>query len=352
MLWAEIPQHSTATLMAWVTGVSTLVSLITAAVIKLVPVLTKARRDRIDAKIAQEKETDLVRRSAYDHVAAEFRDLLARNREEYDRKARENDETIREQNHKIAELGQQLLNLNHVHADCRVKNERLLSRVVILEARLETLRVTEDVAGLATRAEAVIIVDQSGTIREWPPAAAAIFHFRREDAVGKPVTILIPDEFVAEHAAKWEEVASGSRPVRRGPFRFKANTREGGRVEIDALLSQWDDGGNKFFAASVRLALNHLDRATLTGEYSSSREAAIKVARELTTAAGVEQVTAVPTPGGGTDVHLPAGATASIKADGMSVDVKPNGDGLHSTEPPKPLGEKDDGNAEQPYCCP
>jgi PAS domain S-box-containing protein len=48
-------------------------------------------------------------------------------------------------------------------------------------------------------AQAIVIVDTSGNIRLWSAGAAAIFGHAAEEAIGRPVDLIIPAEHRDEH---------------------------------------------------------------------------------------------------------------------------------------------------------
>jgi PAS domain S-box-containing protein len=53
------------------------------------------------------------------------------------------------------------------------------------------------VSSLDTRA--IVIVDTSGTIRLWSAGAVEMFAYAPEEAIGKPVDLIIPAEYRDEH---------------------------------------------------------------------------------------------------------------------------------------------------------
>ena len=47
--------------------------------------------------------------------------------------------------------------------------------------------------------DAVIYADREGIIREWNPAAVAMFGFTSEEAVGRSLDIIVPERFREAH---------------------------------------------------------------------------------------------------------------------------------------------------------
>src|SRR5665811_1674500 len=57
--------------------------------------------------------------------------------------------------------------------------------------------------------DATVIVDGTGLICEWNPAAETMLGRQRADVVGGPVTSLVPEEARAQFDAAWAELAAG-----------------------------------------------------------------------------------------------------------------------------------------------
>lgn len=48
-------------------------------------------------------------------------------------------------------------------------------------------------------ADAVIFADRSGTIRRWNPAAATLFGFPADEALGRTLDLIIPEHLRSAH---------------------------------------------------------------------------------------------------------------------------------------------------------
>ena len=61
-------------------------------------------------------------------------------------------------------------------------------------------------AVLGAAAEAIVAVDREGVIRFWNPGAERLFGFAAEEAVGRPIDIIIPEPQRARHWAGFRRV--------------------------------------------------------------------------------------------------------------------------------------------------
>jgi PAS domain S-box-containing protein len=196
--------------------------------VKFWPVLTKSRveREGAAAKIKQD---------AHEQVAQEYQDVIERQQKQLDA------------------LAARLDKVNASHTECLVRCENLLGRVGILEATLERVSTAQAIAKTPTRAEAIIVIDETGTILEWNQAATLHFHWESGEVIGKNVEVIVPPKYLPLHRAKFGEVVTMPRSVRRGPYLVEALTKDGKTVPVELTLSSWltDDGARRI-AASIR----------------------------------------------------------------------------------------------------
>lgn len=281
-------ETGTAALFMAITGLVT--AICTVFAVKVLPAWTQSRGERMsqDMKVEQAKEE--AKRSAYDHVAGEFRELLERAEKESQRQG----VVIDTQGKRIEDLFTQVRTLIKDNADCLVKNERLLGRVTVLEARLETVQAAEEAAGLPTRIEAIVVADADGMIREWSPAATVLFHWTRKEAVGRNVEFLIPAQHLAAFRRSWKAVIDTGHQVRRGPFRFEARTKEDGTLPVEIILSSWEERGQRVFSAALRQTIEYPDDTVSLGHLAVTPDAASRVMQRVADAAGIPTPTSTP----------------------------------------------------------
>lgn len=97
----------------------------------------------------------------------------------------------------------------------------------------------------ATGGAAVIVADATGTIQSWNPQAAALFGWSTEEAVGRPLTILMPPRLRHLHAAGLSRVrATGSSDLAGRIIPLVGLRRDGTEFPIALTVSAWhsDDG--------------------------------------------------------------------------------------------------------------
>ena len=100
--------------------------------------------------------------------------------------------------------------------------------------------------------EAVIVADSTtGTIQLWNDAATRMFGFTRRQAIGMPVTLIVPEELRASHLAGIERFAA------EGTIRL---TRPGTTVEVPALRR---DGAQIWVELSLTALRGEHDRMVL-----------------------------------------------------------------------------------------
>jgi PAS domain S-box-containing protein len=91
---------------------------------------------------------------------------------------------------------------------------------------------------LASPADAILAVDQRGTIRFWNPGAERIFGFPESEAVGASLDIVIPDSLRARHWQGFERtMATGETRYGAGDLlAVPALTRDGRRISVEFTI--------------------------------------------------------------------------------------------------------------------
>lgn len=130
------------------------------------------------------------------------------------------------------------------------------NQVVNLNVYIEQLRTSGD-NGL----KAEIVVDAlTGTIREWSPGATQMLHWTQRDALGKPLTLIIPQRFREPHLDKMRALIKSGEPPVRGPHDLLALMKDGSELPVSAIYSGWKDGSEHFVSAVLtrRSIYNHI----------------------------------------------------------------------------------------------
>lgn len=105
----------------------------------------------------------------------------------------------------------------------------------------------------STSPDAIICSDSKNRIISWNNSAELIFGHRSEDAMGKPLDIIIPPEMRSRHHAGLSRVAAGGPASIIGKsINLTAIHRDGHTLPIELSLSQWTYAGEPQFGAIIR----------------------------------------------------------------------------------------------------
>jgi len=101
---------------------------------------------------------------------------------------------------------------------------------------------------------AIVIVDTGGTIRLWSSGAAALLAYAAEEAVGKPVDLIIPAEHRSDH---WQgfhaAMSSGVAKYDGQAMELPVLPRDGAVIVLKAQLSFLRDSGGRAIGAMAIL---------------------------------------------------------------------------------------------------
>lgn len=116
--------------------------------------------------------------------------------------------------------------------------EALRVLAVHLGSALEVARSSDEVRHLAAIVRstdlAVVAYDLGGRITSWNAAAERLFEYEVEDALGRPATVLVPQDRTDEHE---DAVAAAKRGEQRGQRDTVRQTRRGTRVDVGISTS-------------------------------------------------------------------------------------------------------------------
>jgi PAS domain S-box-containing protein len=91
--------------------------------------------------------------------------------------------------------------------------------------------------------EAVIYADLDGLVRVWNPAAAALFGFSAEEAIGASLDLIVPERLRAAHWNGYRAaIASGRTRLGGRPTRTKGLHRDGSTRYVEMSFSLVKDG--------------------------------------------------------------------------------------------------------------
>ena len=127
-----------------------------------------------------------------------------------------------------------------------------------LEAREAQLR-----SVLETVPDAMVIVDQAGTIRTFSAAAEQLFGFAADEVVGEPAALLVPEEVSAEGFIQ-RFLERGSR--KGGAIRMRGLHRDGREIPLEIAVGEAQVGGERLFTGFVRDLTERLAAEARFGE--------------------------------------------------------------------------------------
>jgi PAS domain S-box-containing protein len=104
-----------------------------------------------------------------------------------------------------------------------------------------------------TAAVGVVMADEQGTIRYWNPGAETMFGWMEEDALGQPLTILMPERFRAGHDAGLKRYLATRESRMLGRAMEMAGLRQDGtEFPLELSISSWRTSKGTFFSAFLR----------------------------------------------------------------------------------------------------
>jgi PAS domain S-box-containing protein len=108
-------------------------------------------------------------------------------------------------------------------------------------------------AVVETAADAIVSADEDGVITGFNPAAERTFGYTADEAIGEPLTILMPERFQDAHRAGLKRYID-TREARLigSTIELSARGKDGLEIPVELSLATWDAGGRPNFTAFVR----------------------------------------------------------------------------------------------------
>jgi diguanylate cyclase (GGDEF)-like protein/PAS domain S-box-containing protein len=102
--------------------------------------------------------------------------------------------------------------------------------------------------------DGIIIIDEFGVIQGFNPAAEQVFNYKKEEVLGKNVTLLMPDAHRNKHdMAISEYLQTGANDAQSVKARERTALRKGGDIfPIELSASEMRLNGGRFFIGLVR----------------------------------------------------------------------------------------------------
>ncbi len=145
------------------------------------------------------------------------------------------------------------------------------------------LRTEEYRAVFESAPDGILVVDADGLIRDVNPHMESLFGYAREEFLGEPIEMLVPEVFKTahqEHRARFHRNPH-ARPMGIG-MDLTGRRKDGGEVPVEISLSPWVHGGVRYVICTVR---DVSDRKRLRdfseGALRSVEDERQRIAREL-----------------------------------------------------------------------
>jgi PAS domain S-box-containing protein len=101
--------------------------------------------------------------------------------------------------------------------------------------------------------DAIITADARGNIVTWNPTAERMFGWTEAEAVGEPLTLIIPERFQAEHDdGITRVVATGETRVIGHTIEVGGLRKDGSELPVELSLETWLTNGERFFTGIIR----------------------------------------------------------------------------------------------------
>jgi len=101
--------------------------------------------------------------------------------------------------------------------------------------------------------DAIVIADGRGAIVSWNKAASALFGYSDEEAVGQPLTLLMPQRYHAAHKKGLARIEStGERRAIGSVIELHGLTKNGTEFPIELSLGTWKTAKGNFYSGVIR----------------------------------------------------------------------------------------------------
>ncbi len=119
-----------------------------------------------------------------------------------------------------------------------------------------------------TANDAIITADSTGRIVGWNSAAERMFGYTETEAVGKPVTLMMPRRYRDRYVDSMRQIlAGGARHIMGRSVEVHGLTKAGREFPVEIALSEWGTSDGRFFAGILR-------------DITERRQAALALARQ------------------------------------------------------------------------
>jgi PAS domain S-box-containing protein len=147
------------------------------------------------------------------------------------------------------------------------ERERLIRARVEVEARLRHAAVVE------SSADAIVSEDLNGMVLSWNQAASRMFGFAEAEAIGRPISRLLPPELLSDEASVLQNLRAGERMVHLERTRLSDS---GEKIHLSSTVSPLKDGVDRL-VGTVRIVRDVSERKRAEEALARAKRKLIRV---------------------------------------------------------------------------
>jgi PAS domain S-box-containing protein len=166
---------------------------------------------------------------------------------------------------------------------------------------------------VASSDDAILSKDRDAIITTWNPAAERLYGYSADEAIGKPIAIIIPPDRAGEERRILDRILAGGRVEH---YETERLTKNGRIVNVSLTISPVREPGGEIVGASV-IARDVTERRLARERAERLQEVTVKLGRQVSPGRTVEVLLANALPALGAD----AGAVALVDAEAGELEL-------------------------------
>lgn len=133
--------------------------------------------------------------------------------------------------------------------------------------------------------EAIIVAGEAGTVVSWNRGAEAVFGYSRHEALGRPLTLIIPERFRQAHLRGLERMRLSGETTLDGPMvELTGLRRDGTEFPLELSIASWQTRRGRFVSGIIRdITARKRIEAALTEARDQAMEASEQKSRLVAT---------------------------------------------------------------------
>lgn len=128
-------------------------------------------------------------------------------------------------------------------------------------------------AVVQSAADAIVLADGEGRILSWNKAATTVFGYREREVLGKPLTMLMPEQYRAAHQRGLDRVReTGQSKLIGHTVELKGLRKDGTEFPLELSLASWSANGEVSFSGIIRdISVRKREESHLAAQYAVIR---------------------------------------------------------------------------------